>query len=204
MNHGKLALVNSCGSVHNFGISAVKRSQSASTSGSVSTSTHGTSLPEAYELDIYEDNLSILPAEYTDSRNSSFTVQQPCYPFTSAGVVKLTSRSSNDHLLELLTSTYLKTRRDSNHKKRVTIIDQQGLTESYEFSNREVYWQFISSVTRAAQGVPVSFCSHFMITQSEFIAGGGGGKGKCDIAVSFAIRGGALHYLLPKLSLIHI
>jgi hypothetical protein len=118
-------------------------------------------------------------------------------------------------MLDLLTSTYLNTTRDTNHKKRVTIVTQQGMTESYEFPNIKIYWQFIVSVKRSHEGIPITFCNRFTITQSELLAlaasecssgsGSGSGSGtkhdnksKCDFKVTFAIRNGKLMYQLPK------
>lgn len=199
MNYGKLCLVE-CREAHMLPrlLQTPPPEGSGASSGLVEA--HWTStLPEEVIRDINEDRRSVL-----SEHCQPLTVQQPCFDFTSAGVVNLSRQESvgQDNLLDLLTTTYLKTKRDSNHKKRVTIITAEGLSESYEFPNSRIYWQFIASVKRSVDGIPVTYCNRFTITQSELITSGGGSsgssRGKYDIKVTFAIRNFKLHYHLPK------
>ena len=222
MNHGKLALVKckdkNISSFLDLNTSSRSLSpplpeRSLSPSGPIDIPFNKIVLPEECIRDIQEDYRSfqlderhLQQSSSTTSPLSRLTVHQPNFDFTSAGVVKLSKQSDTmgqDHLLDLLTTTYLKTKRDSNHKKRVTIINAEGLTESYEFSKNNSYWQFIASVKRSFDGIPVTYCNRFTITQSELTAsassGNGGNKGgKYDLKVAFVIRNFKLHYQLPK------
>ena len=200
MNQGKLTLVK-VPSDHMFGSrKSTVSSPSADASLSFFEPLSELTIREEIVKDIAEDEASL--KDQDKSSSPPLLVRQPCYGYTLAGIVRRTKSdsASQDNLLKLLSSTYNKTKRDLNHRQRVTIINAQGLSESYEFLNKEIYWQFISSIKRCFDGQNVTFCGRFTITHSELLDSkyDGQGRGKLDIKVTFAIRNFKLQYQMPR------